>query len=147
MPPVGLQLTNGFKTTITFAADSDVSFWEESITPPGIDGGDPLPTTTQFNNAWNTTDPRSLKTLTDVSVTAAYDPIVYDQIIALVNVSNLITIAFPDGSSLDFHGFLRSFTPGELVAGTPPTAAIVIAPTAVDIATGLETAPVYTPAP
>jgi hypothetical protein len=89
---------------------------------------------------------RALKTLTDASVTAAYDPNVYSQIVALVNVEGWITCLFPNGDTLDFCGYLKSFTPGENAEGNMPEADITIICTNKDALTGVETAPVFTAA-
>lgn len=142
--PVGTALEDGFSSKIAFAADPDISFWEITVTPPGIDGGDAIDQTTMFNTAWRTKAARSLKELTDASLTCAYDPSVIDQIFALVNVEGLVTVHFPDTSTLDFYGYLRSFTPGELAEGERPEADVVIVCTNYNTVTGAEVAPDYT---
>ena len=139
--PVGTALDDGFSTKIAFQADADVSFWEKTVTPPGIDGEDAIDISTMFNTAWRTFSPRSLKTGTDASGTVAWDPAVYTQIIALVNVNTLITVIFPDTSSLDFYGFLQSFVPGEMSEGEQPEADITIKVTNYNFASGVEVAP------
>lgn len=139
--PGGTKLDDGFSTKIAFAADPDVSFWEKSVKPPGIDGGDAIDTTTMHNTTWRTFAARALRTLTESSITVAYDPKVYDQIVALINVNGWITVHFPDGSILNFVGFLRSFEPGDNSEGAQPEATISITPT--NILNGVETAPDY----
>lgn len=140
--PLGTALDDGYQTLIAFAADPDVSFWEKTVTPPPVEGGDKIDVTTQHNQAWRTGAARSLKEMGEVSVTAAYDPQVYGQIIALINQNTLITVHFPDGSSLDFWGYLSSFAPSELSEGEQPEAEITIQATLRDN-NGNETAPVY----
>lgn len=141
--PVGRFLEDGYSTKIAFASDPDVSFWEKSVTPPGIDGGDAIETSTMHNTTWRTMASRALKTLTDLTVVAAYDPRVYDQIVALCNVPDLITLHWPNLGTLEFWGFLKSFTPGENVEGTQPTATVIITPTNTHGTTGAEVAPNY----
>lgn len=143
--PVGTALDDGYQTLIAFAADPDVSFWEKTVTPPGIDGGDKIDTTTMHNTTWRTGAARALKTLTSSSITATYDPKVYDQIVALVNVETQITVHFPDGSTLDFYGYLKSFTPSEHSEGEQPECEIEIEPTNVNPSTGSEAGPTFTP--
>jgi hypothetical protein len=142
--PTGTALEDGYSTKIAFAADPDVGFWEKTVTPPGIDGGDAIEQTTMHNSTWRTFAARSLATLTDVSVTAAYDPAVYPQIVALINVEGLITLHFPDGSTLDFYGFLKEFTPGEHSEGDQPEADITIICTNRNPTSGAEVGPVFT---
>lgn len=47
--PGGTKLGDGFSTKIAFAADADVSLWEKTVTPPGVDGGDAVDTSTMHN--------------------------------------------------------------------------------------------------
>jgi hypothetical protein len=129
---------------MAFAADPDICFWEVEVTPPGIDGGDPVDTTTMLNETWRTRAPRALYTLTNAQLTAAYDPEIYTNILALINVETAITVHFPDGSTVAFYGFLQTFTPAALVEGTQPRATIVIVPTNQDPTSGAEEAPVVT---
>lgn len=144
--PAGARLTDGFSTTIAFAADSDASFWEVTITPPGMDGGDPIDNTTMLNTNWRTFAARALKTLTESKITAAYDPLLYSNILDLINVETSITIHFPNSDTLAFYGFLQKFEPGDCKEGEQPTATITIKPTNYDPVAGTEEAPVYTAA-
>lgn len=140
--PVGKHLDDGFSTKIALAADPNVSFWERSVKPPGIDGGDPIDVVTMFNSVYRTSAPRSLISLTDVSGSAAYDPNVFDQIIALVNVNGWITAIHPNGDTWDFVGYLRLFDPPEHQEGEFPLASFTIVVTN-RLNSGVETAPVF----
>ncbi|GIW60121.1 MAG: hypothetical protein KatS3mg087_1187 [Patescibacteria group bacterium] len=141
--PTGKRLSDGFSTKIAFAADPDVTFWEISVTPPGWDGGDKIDDTTMFNTAYRTFAPRKLIEGTDISAVVAYDPKVINEILALINVNGWITVHFPNGDTLDFVGYLKSFVPSELSEGERPTADITIVVTN-RLDTGVETAPVFT---
>src|SRR5437773_1398887 len=88
--PAGIHLDDGFSTKIAFAANPTISFWEKAVKPPGLDGSAPIDTTTMHNTAYRTMAPRSLKTATESSTSVAYDPNVYNQIIALINVRGSI---------------------------------------------------------
>lgn len=138
-------LTDGHPTMITFdALGSGVTILlkETSVTPPGIDAGGENDTTTMRNTAWRTKQPKALKTLTDGSLTFQYDPELYDQILDIIGVNGLITVTFSDTSTLEFYGWLNSFTPGECVEGAMPTATgTIICSNQTDA--GVETAPVY----
>ena len=137
-----IPLDDGFSTQIAFASDTDVAFWEKSITPPGLDGGDPIETTTMLNTLWRTLRARKLVTLTEITIVANYDPVVYTQVLALVNREDTVTIFFPDDSTLAFFGYLRMFTPGEHVEGSPPECNITVQPTNWDYVNNVEAAPV-----
>lgn len=142
--PSGRKLDDGYQALITFAADTDVSFWEKTVQPPGIDGGDAIETTTMHNSTYRTMAARALKTLTQSALTVAYDPKVYPQIVALCNVETTITVKFSDGSTLAFYGYLRTFEPDSMEEGSQPEATINISPTNVDPSSGAEAGPVYT---
>ena len=139
------RLDDGYQTLLSFATDPTVLFYEKSVTPPGVDGGGETDTTTMLNTTWRTRNPKALVTLSNASMTVAYDPACYPEIIALVNINNLITVTFPDGDTLAFWGWLNTFTPGENQEGEQPTAEIEIIPSNQN-ASQVETAPVHTPA-
>jgi hypothetical protein len=140
--PEGEYLRDGFRTLIAFEDDPTVSFWEQTVQPPGIDGGDKIDITTMHNDDWRTFAARSLKTLTEISGTCLYDPGVYESILDLINKNGWITVHFPDESTLDFVGYLKDFIPAALVEGTPPTANYTIVPT--NELNGSEVEPEYT---
>ena len=139
------MLEDGFATLITFAENSDVLLYEKEVTPPGVDGGGEIDVSTMQNTTWRTKSPKSLKTLAESSLVAAYDVAVYDEIIAMVNVNQSITITFPDSSTLVFWGWIDKFTPGALVEGQQPTADVTIVPSNRN-GSDVETAPVYSAA-
>lgn len=140
------RLDDGYQTLVSFAADTDVLFYEKTVTPPGVDGGGEVDTTTMLNTDWRTKNPKALATLAPASMTVAYDPECYPEIVALVNVNTLVTVTFPDGDTLAFWGWLNTFTPGELAEGEQPTADIEIIPSNQDAA-GAEIAPVHSTTP
>jgi len=135
------RLDDGHPTTIAFAENGAVKLWEKTVTPPGIDGGGENDTTTMRNSAWRTKAPKKLKTLTESSLTCAYDPAVYDQIMLMINVNQEITVTFEDGDTLVFWGWINSFQPNETVEGEQPEAEVQIIPSNQDD-NGDEIAPV-----
>ena len=40
--PSDIRLTNGHPTKVTLALDPNCEYWEQTVTPPGIDGGDKI---------------------------------------------------------------------------------------------------------
>lgn len=135
-------LGDGFSTKVTFAADPNVSLWEKTVQPPGMDGGDPVDTTTMFNGTYRTMRPRSLITLTEHKFTAAYDPVIYIELLALVNVETTITVTFPDASTIAFYGYLKAFEPSDIEEGTQPEGDVTIVPTNWDATNSTEEGPV-----
>jgi hypothetical protein len=139
--PGGIKLDDGYRSLVTIAADTDISLWEIGVTPPGMDGGDPIDTTTMHNDTYRTMASRALKTLTEFTFRFAYDPAVYTQLETNINVETTITITYPDGSTLAFYGFLRSAEFDELVEGTRPEGTATITPTNFDPTNKVEAAP------
>ncbi len=43
------RLDDGYQTLIEFAENPAIKLWEKSVTPPGIDGGDAIDTTTMLH--------------------------------------------------------------------------------------------------
>jgi len=138
-------INDGHPTRLTFALFPSVSFCEKAVTPPGIEGGGANDITTMKNTVWRTMSPKKLKSLTEASMTASYDPVVYDDIVAMINTNQVITVTFADGSKIDFFGWLDTFVPGEAVEGEQPTATLTIIPSNQD-ALGAEVGPTYTAA-
>ncbi len=126
--PTGNRQDDGHSTKVTFANDPNVKLWEKGVTPPGVDGGGANDTTTMHNTIWRTRSPKKLKTMTELTFTAAYDPAVYTQILAQCNVNQLITVTFPNGKTLIFWGWLDKFAPAESAEGTQPSATCTIVP-------------------
>jgi hypothetical protein len=136
-------LNDGFSTTIDFGQGAVLV--EKTSTPPGLTGGGEIDTTTMANTTWRTRYPKALVTLSEASITAAYDPSALTTLLSLLNVNASITVTFPDTSTLVFWGWLDEFTPGEAAEGEQPTAECTIIPSNVN-ASGVETAPVFTAA-
>ena len=141
--PTGLKLRDGYSTKITLSRDPNINFWERTVTPPGIDGGDSIEITTMHNDDWRVFAPRSLATLTEMTCSAAYDPQVYTEILGVLNLNDQITVRFPDGSTLAFWGYLKMFEVGEHSEGEFPECTITIVPTNEDD-DGAERSPVLT---
>lgn len=141
--PSGDMLQDGFASKVAFSQDPNIDLWEKAeVKMPGVDGGEPIDITTMFNADLETMAPRKLARLTPGSFQAGYDPIVIDQILAIINVNGWITHHLPDLSTIDYPGYLRSFEPNGNSIGTMPLANVAIQPTS-QLA-GVETGPDYT---
>lgn len=136
------RIDDGYQTTISFSLESAVQFWEKAVTPPGLEGGGEVDTTTMANSEYRTRNPKALITMSNMTSTSAYDPAVYSSILSMLNQNQQITVTFPDSSTLTFWGWIDSFVPGELVEGEQPTAEVTIIPSNQDD-NGDEQAPVY----
>lgn len=124
-------LHDGFPTTINLSG-AGVTFWEKSVQPPGIDGGEPIDLTNMRNDDVRTFAPRHLYTVTPIRMSVAYDPTVYDTILANVNVNQSIVTTMPDGATITWWGFLKSFVPQQMEEGRQPMAEIELVPTNID---------------
>lgn len=137
-----LRLDDGFATIITLANIPTIKLFEKEVTPPGYSAGGPIDTTTMRNTAYRTMAPRYLKSLTQVTATVAYATDALTDIWAQIGVIQLVTVTYPDGSSLQFYGWIEEFTPGNHTEGEQPTATLTIQPSMRDL-NGNEVAPVY----
>ena len=141
--PGGIPLKDGYPTKITLSADTDIEFWEKSVQPPGIDGGDEIESSTMFNSAWRTMRARSLKTMTEISITAAYDAgLTYTTVATQINNEQTITVTFSDGSTVAFYGYLKTFEPQEVEEGEQPECELTIVATMWDPTNNVEEGPV-----
>ena len=93
-----------------------------------MDAGGANDTTTMRNTLYRTKAAKKLITMTPMTLVVSYDAIFYDDIIAMIATNQLITITFPDTSTLAFYGWLDKFVPGNIVEGEQPTATITIEP-------------------
>lgn len=141
--PSNVRLDDGFSTIITLANLPSVKLFEKEITPPGITAGGAIDTTTMRNITWRTMSPRALKSLTPMSATVAFATEAIPQVQSQIGVNQLVTVTFPDQSTLVFYGWLEEFTIGAMTEGEQPTATLTIQPGNVDNS-GAEVAPVYT---
>lgn len=138
-----IKLNDGYQTTIIIANLPDVKLFEVDVTPPSLEAGGVIDTTTMRNATWRTMAGRSLKTLGQMQATVAFASGALEDVLGELGTNQLITIVFPDGSTLAFYGHIESFTPNAFTEGEMPTAALVVQPTLVHPTTGAETAPVY----
>jgi len=63
-----------------------------------------------------------------MTLVVSYDPVFYDDILAMISENQLITITWPDLSTLAFWGWLDKFIPSNIVEGEQPTATVTIEP-------------------
>jgi len=141
------RVDDGHSTTIEFGDQPSgtgpgITFWEKEVTPPGLDGGGENDTTTMRNLVYRTRSPKKLITLTEMTILVSYDIGFYDDILDLLNNNQLITITFPDDTTLAFWGWLDKFIPNNFIEGEQPTATITIVPSNQN-ESGVETAPDY----
>ena len=139
--PGGIKLSDGYSCVYAFERMPTVSLWEKTVQPPGLDLGDAVDQTTMRNELWRTKQSRSLLDLTESQVVCAYDPQVYDDIVELAGQEGSITVHFPDGTTLSFYGFLKSFDPSPLEEGSQPEATVTVVPTNFDPVNKVEAGP------
>ena len=143
-------LTDGFPTIFGFGENPDdpidttmgIEMCEKRIKPFGIDGGGPNDTTCMRNTRWRTRQGKKLVTLTDLSLTVSYDPVVYDSIASYIQTNQYMFLGWPDGSLVHFWGFVDTFEPHEITEGSQPEADMKVCPTNTDDL-GQEVGPEY----
>jgi hypothetical protein len=144
--PVGTKLDDPFPTTMCFGVDPTIGLWEKTIKPPGLDGREPIDTTTMFNQKVVTKAPRVLIDTTNATGKYQYDPACLTPLLTTVlNKRGVITVWFASGASWCFYGYLQKFTPSENSDSTePPMADIEVVQTNWDPVHNVEALPVYT---
>lgn len=138
--PAGIYLKNGYRSLITLNSKPDLELWEIEVAAPGIDGGEPVDTTTQHNDTLVTREPNSLIDLTPYDVVCAFDPIMYTRALTYVNKKDTTTVRFPDGTTLANYGWLQRLTSPSLVRGTMPVMTVTFCPANQHPTTGAEEA-------
>jgi hypothetical protein len=134
------RLDEGFPTKINLTG-AGVTLYEKTVKPAGIDGGEPVNTTTMRNTAWRTFNARVLMSMTPMTTKVAYAVAAYTTLTSSVNSNMLIVVTFPDDSTLSFWGYIQKFEPDDIAEGKQPEATITIQPTNQN-GSGVEVAPV-----
>ena len=125
------RLRNGYPTTVDFPS-AGVTFWEKTVQPPGLKGGEPIDTTTMRNTKLRTKGFRKLYEMTASELNVAYDPTVYDVIKAQINENQQIVTTMPDGGTITWWGALTDFVPEPNEEGKEPMAKITLTPSNTD---------------
>lgn len=142
--PTGYPMKDGFRSLVTFSANSAILLWEKAVTFSGRDGGDPIPQSNMHTGTWMVDRPRSLKKGTDLSMRCAYaNSVSFEQIDAMTNVEQTFTQFFPSQHWCAFFGYLRSAIPQENTEGNQPEVQVVIHPTFWDYNNNVEAGPAY----
>lgn len=144
----GLRLDDGFASAFAFSESPGLDLWEVEVQLPGIDGGDPIDTTTMRNILYRTKDARKLITMMETQHTCRYRANSYPQLKDLINVPGSITIWLPDGinvfsgSNISFFGYISKADFKAFKEGEPPEVEITIVATNTDPLDGSEANPV-----
>lgn len=132
------KLKEGYRTLFAFANKPTLQVWEDTVTLPGWDMGEPVPQTSQHNDEWETMAPHSLKKSDPVEIKAGYSIDALADIQALGGIEQAITIHLPTGKAVAFFGYLKSFKPDPFERGKKPMATMVLILTNVDPSDGTE---------
>jgi hypothetical protein len=144
--PTGVEVWDGVGTQLAFAARPKTNFWEVTLKPLSLEGGEPINNTTLLNTVWRTKRAPVLKECPPMSGTAKYDPDVWPDLIALINKEGSVTQYWPDNSYADVFAYLRNFVYQDHKEKELPIANIEIVVTNWDPVGHVESGPVYTPA-
>lgn len=143
--PAGFNpIRDGYSSIITIAAANPITLYEREVKPPMLDGGGPIESTSMRNTTWRTKDPKTLKSIGDITTTVMYDPTVFSTIVSLLNTNTYITVRWPDNTTVQFAGYLDKFDYAGLTEGNLPTASVTFVVTNRNPTTGAEVSPVVT---
>jgi len=98
----------------------------KNITPPGVEGGDPINTTTTDNTSFESQAPRTLKMKTAINAEVTYDKNDKDAWEAAVDQSDDVLVHYPDDSSDLDAGWLGSFLANQTTFNEQPTAQVIV---------------------
>lgn len=140
--PSGTRLYEGYKTLITFALDSNIALWEDTVKPFGFDGGEKVDITTMHNTSVKQYIPQTLIDITDGEMEVAYDPAELANIRAAINRRDTITVRFASGQRWAMYGYLQKFDPQQIQRGQMPKATVSFVATNLD-SSNAEQVPVY----
>jgi hypothetical protein len=144
--PTAQKVDQGFKILISNSANLAVNFWEIEVTPQGVDGGDPINTSTQFNNKYHTKRPRALINAMGGKMKGQLCAGTRHEAEAMINIEGTITEHYPDGSTYAYYGYFKDVKFDAFKEGEKPTAEIEIIETDWDYVNSLEAGPTYTAA-
>ena len=139
-------LENGYKTLIGFELDADVGLEEETVKPPGFDGGGPINTSTMRNDLLESQAPKGLYRITPSNSRCAYKTGSIPKLQNMMNKKQIITYTYPNGAKLAVWGWLDKVEPDENSHGTQPKVRLTIEKSMRD-RNGVLTPAVYTPPP
>lgn len=93
----------------------DVALEVVEVTPPGIDGGAAINTTTHNNQQVMTKAPGALIEIGDSTISVVYSPTLYAAMMPLVNVNKLIEQGWPiAGKAVKYWGYVQKLQPTSL---------------------------------
>lgn len=108
-------------TSIEFTPDGGI-MWRLNyvdVTPPALDGGEPVDTVVLSTNRWRTKISPNLIDLGNISFTAEYQPEAV--MTAPLNDEGVIRIIIPGEGVLTVRGYLRAITPDSMRVGERAT--------------------------
>ena len=124
-------LHEGLDTILTIGDTNLVC--ELEVTPPKMDGGEPIDLSCMRSGEWATFGARRRKKVGPMTIMVSWNPEVYRNfVIGIVdprlklNYNQLMYLRFPNGAILTFYGFVTGFDPQALKEGERPTANITI---------------------
>lgn len=139
----GQILEDGFRTLVTFSRLPGIKLEEIDVKPVGMNGGDKIDLTNMHNTRFRTYAPRRLIELTDGQYTCHYDPAALEQLKEELNMPQVITETYCDGSTYAFWGVVNKAERDTHQEGEAPTMTISYFATNRDDE-GAEQAPVLT---
>lgn len=137
------QLNDGYRSIMTFSLNANVKVYPKTVTPFGASAGGAIDTTTMLNNLFRTFQPKKLQTITGATLVGAYDPALYNDIMAMLGKNQLLSIIFPDLGHFDAYGWIDEASFSALTEGVQPEVTFNIMPSNQN-GSGAEAGPSFT---
>jgi hypothetical protein len=119
-------LQDGYPVGIIFADFGTVAFEVRELTPPSMQAGGMIPTTTQAAIKYRTGAPKKLITVTEGVLQVVYDAVMFNDIQSMLGHNQLISYVFEDTSKINVWGFVDQFNPAGMTEGNQPVANVRI---------------------
>ena len=142
--PTGQAMPEGYIARIVCSLLPTAPFWVISMKPGGVDGGDPIPYTTQHNLIVETQRAPVLIKAVMTECKVAYNPNFLDKLQDnLINKEGTISEYWPNGNVATYYGYFASFKPDALEIRKRPEGTLMVAQTNWDATNGVEAVPIY----
>lgn len=142
--PNQVMLHEGYPIKVAFARASNICFEEIEVQPMSLKS-DPINTTTQFNTLLDSKDAPAVGEAGDIVLTVSYAAEAWSDIWTKLFLQNgSVTVRYPDGTTIDFYGYLGVFEPQAQKRKEMPTAKITIVVTNWDPVNKVRVNPVET---
>lgn len=142
--PTAWKIDQGFRILVTNALNAGIALFEIEVTPGGLDNGDPIDTSTQYQTKYHVRRPRALNKADGAKIKAQLAAGTRNELDALIGKETTITEKYPDGSTYCYYGYYKSVKYDAFKEGEKPTCEVEVVETDWDYINAIEAGAVFT---